>query len=84
MRTTIEIPDELREQLLMEAAQRGEKGYSTIVERALRLYFQHGESEPARRASVRRLRGSMHARDAATEHERRAAVRDNWRPVKNA
>jgi hypothetical protein len=37
MRTTVEIPDELREKLPQEAARHREKGYSRIVERVLRL-----------------------------------------------
>ena len=79
MRTTIEIPDELREKLLQEAARHGEKGYSSIVERALRLYFQRAGSQETRQATARRLRGSVASRDLDRENERRREVRRNWR-----
>jgi hypothetical protein len=79
MRTTIEIPDELREKLLQEAARHGERGYSRIVERALRFYFQQTGSEETRRARARRLRGSTLDLDLDKENERRSGLRTNWR-----
>ena len=40
MRTTVEIPDEQRAKLLQLAAQRGEKGFSRLVQEALDLYLE--------------------------------------------
>ena len=79
MRTTVEISNELRELLLREAARRGEKGYSTIIERALRLYFRSADSEETLRATAHRLRGSMKRDDIEVKRERVAAVRSGWR-----
>lgn len=56
MRTTVEIPDELRERLVSEAARRGERGYSLVVERALRRYFAEAQSA-SRQETASRLRG---------------------------
>lgn len=51
MRTTIEITDEQRARLLEAAAQRGEKGFSSIVQEALTQYF---EAQEQRKEAVRR------------------------------
>lgn len=80
MRTTIEIPDELREKLVSEAARLGEKGYSGVVQRALRSYFERKSAPKERQETIRRLRGSE-AGDLSVEEEyaRIASVRGNWR-----
>jgi hypothetical protein len=45
MRTTVEIPDELRLRLIEESARIGERGYSGVVARALDEYFsRHGDA----------------------------------------
>ncbi len=75
MRTTIEIPDELREKLVAEAVRRGEKGYSSVVERALRRYLAIQATSDSRREIARRLRGS----EAGTERATDANLRGSWR-----
>lgn len=53
MRTTIELSDEQRAQLLEAAARRGEKGFSSIVQEALTLYFEaQGQREGAVRKAL--------------------------------
>jgi Arc/MetJ family transcription regulator len=84
MRTTIEIPDELREKLVQEAARLGEKGYSSVVERALRMYFQQTGSREMRRAATARLRGSMTEQDLPEEHRRLSEIRRNWRGARES
>ncbi len=44
MRTTVEISDEHRARLLALAAERGEKGFSKLVQEALDLYLAEIES----------------------------------------
>ena len=77
MRTTVEIPPDLRKQLVAEAAERNLRGYSRIVVDALRQYFGQGQS---RRASiVRSLRGSMKTEELEREQQRLKDLRGNWR-----
>jgi metal-responsive CopG/Arc/MetJ family transcriptional regulator len=79
MRTTVEISDEQRAQLLRLAAQRGEKGFSSIIREALDLYMRQHR---ARREAVQR---ALAVRGTFTDAEAdglRAAVRDlreTWR-----
>lgn len=79
MRTTVEIPDELRQKLMQEAARRGERGYSAVVERALRRYFDEKPGTESRRKTIQRLRGIERSMNAAQEKARADEVRGNWR-----
>ena len=79
MRTTIEMKPEHRARILELAANRGEKGFSAVVEEALDLYL---ETQGARADAIRNalaLKGSMSRTDteALLSHSRR--VRENWR-----
>jgi hypothetical protein len=79
MRTTIELPDGQRAKLLELAAQRGEKGFSSIVQEALDRYFDELAS---RRQAVQKalsLRGSLSAPDAEALEEHVRNLRANWR-----
>ncbi len=64
MRTTIEMSDEVRAQLLELAARRGLKGFSGLVQDALESYLEDLESagERVRRASL--LKGAFREKDA--------------------
>jgi predicted nucleic acid-binding protein len=74
MRTTVEIPDELRERLVTEAARRHERGYSAVVARALRWYFANRSSDDGPGQAARRIRGSE-TRTADVDR----SVRGSWR-----
>ena len=77
MRTTIDLPADLRRRLAEEAAARNLRGYSRVIVEALRAYFA---SRTATRAEVVvRLKGSLSAHDAEREKRRVEAVRKNWR-----
>lgn len=79
MRTTIEIPDELRARLLAMAARRGEKGFSTLVEKAVERYL---EEEERRHSLVREAVaaiGSLDEKDAERMRETVRNVRSTWR-----
>lgn len=79
MRTTIEIPDELRAKLLELAARRGEKGYSRLVEEAIARFLAdwEGREEVIREATG--VIGSLSEADAAALEESVEAVRKAWR-----
>ncbi len=64
MRTTIEMTDDVRAQLLEIAARRGLKGFSGIVQDALETYLGDLESagERVRRATL--LEGAFREKDA--------------------
>jgi predicted transcriptional regulator len=79
MRTTVEIPDAIRARLLEIAAQRGEKGFSRIVEEALVRYL---EAEAARvdtiEAAIATL-GSLSEAEAEAMRDDIRELRATWR-----
>jgi hypothetical protein len=79
MRTTIEIKPEHRAELLELAANRGEKGFSSVVAEALDLYL---ESQASRTRAIRRalqLKGSLGVSEASVLRDRTAMIREEWR-----
>jgi metal-responsive CopG/Arc/MetJ family transcriptional regulator len=76
MRTTVEIPDDLRLELIRTAAEAGDKGYSRIVAAALRAYFDSVEEHRRRREAALALFGSEKA-DGGLSDE--SAPRGRWR-----
>ncbi len=78
MRTTVEIPDDQRARLLELAAQRGEKGFSALVQEALELYLRdQRRQESARRAAG--LCGYLSSAEADELEQAVARVRSQWR-----
>jgi hypothetical protein len=79
MRTTVEIKDENRARLLQMAAQRGEKGFSSLVNEALERYFdQLGQRAKLTREALAAL-GTLDDEAAdQLEHEVRS-LRKSWR-----
>ena len=78
MRTTIEIPDELRARLLDLAARRGLKGYSVIIEEALELYLRGAAGDEARLQALEAI-GSLGAREAEALRSSVRSLREHWR-----
>jgi metal-responsive CopG/Arc/MetJ family transcriptional regulator len=79
MRTTVEIDDNQRAELLKLAAQRGDKGFSRIVREALDLYL---EQHRARRDIVSRalkLQGSLGDDEADALAASVQQLRRSWR-----
>lgn len=79
MRTTVEITDAQRAELLKLAAQRGEKGFSSIIREALDLYLR---DHRARRQAVENalaLQGSFSSRDADALEASVKQLRGRWR-----
>ena len=77
MRTTIELPDDLRRRVVSEAAARNLRGYSQVIVDALRVYFDGRQDDP--QSVVARVRGSLSAQAAEVENRRLAEVRANRR-----
>jgi Arc/MetJ family transcription regulator len=79
MRTTIDLTDGQRAELLRLAARRGLKGFSQIVQEAVDTYIreQRGKVEAVRTALA--LRGSFRGRAAAEFEKRVQEIRKSWR-----
>ena len=79
MRTTIEMKPEHRARILELAANRGEKGFSTVVAEALEVYLEAQSSRMNAIESALALRGSMREPEAAGLLARTQGIRANWR-----
>ncbi len=81
VRTTIELDDKLREALIKRAAERGDKGYSRLIEDALREYLaRHESSEREQRAAaIRAVTGSFSEEEADQMEAVIKEVRRTWR-----
>jgi hypothetical protein len=79
MRTTIEIGEEQRAQLLTLAARRGEKGFSNLIREALALYLDaYARADDTRRRALL-LRGALGEKDAQRLRQDTASIRGSWR-----
>ena len=79
MRTTIEIKPEHRARLLELAANRGEKGFSTVVAEALELYLEAQSGRMNAIETALALKGSMRETEAAGLLARTQRIRADWR-----
>ena len=79
MRTTVDIPDELRAKLLEEAARRGEKGFSTLIQEALDQYFAAASDREARVARALASLGSLAGTDGEHLEKDVETLRRTWR-----
>ena len=78
VRTTIEMKPEHRARLLQLSANRGEKGFSTVVAEALEYYL---EAQSDRTNSIKfalALKGSLRATEAAELLTRTQKIRADW------
>ena len=79
MRTTVEITDAQRAELLKIAAQRREKGFSSLIREALTLYLRQHR---ARREAVEKalaLRGSLNEAEGDALERSVTQLRGKWR-----
>jgi hypothetical protein len=79
MRTTVEIEDRQRAELLKLAAQRGEKGFSSILREALDLYLRQHRSKREAVARALKLEGSFSADEADALEASIRNLREKWR-----
>lgn len=79
MRTTVEIRDEQRATLLALAAQRGEKGFSRLIQEAIDLYLDGMREREEAIEAARAVLGTLN--DRAAEDLRRSVrtLRERWR-----
>jgi len=79
MRTTIEITEAQRAELLKIAGARGEKGFSSVVRDALDLYLKaYASRKDAVRAALG-VRGAFTDSEADLFEAEVAAIRRTWR-----
>jgi hypothetical protein len=79
MRTTVEINDSQRAELLKLAAQRGEKGFSSIVREALDLYMRQHRARREAVAQALKLEGSFSEDEAEALEASVRDLREKWR-----
>jgi len=79
MRTTVEISDEQRSQLLKLAAQRGEKGFSSLIREALDLYMRQHRARREAVAKALKVKGSFSNDEADALQASVRALREKWR-----
>jgi predicted transcriptional regulator len=79
MRTTIEMKPEHRARILELAANRGEKGFSTVIAEALELYLADQERRTNAIQGAVALKGSMSETEAADLLSQTRKIRANWR-----
>ncbi len=79
MRTTVEIEDRQRAELLKLAAQRGEKGFSSIVREAIDLYLRQQRAKRALVAEALKLEGSFSDNEAGALEASVRELRGKWR-----
>ena len=79
MRTTVEISDEQRARLLQLATERGEKGFSRLVQEALELYLRENQARRKRVEAARATLGSFTEEEAESLRQSVRNLRDHWR-----
>lgn len=79
MRTTVEITDRQRAELLKMAAQRGEKGFSRLVQEAIELYLAEHEARRQRIKSAVAVLGTLDEECARRLEESVLQMRSRWR-----
>jgi hypothetical protein len=79
MRTTVEMKPEHRAALLALAAQRGLKGFSSVLEEAIEVYLEGQAARTERRRHLLSLAGSLPADEAAELRRTTRELRESWR-----
>ena len=78
MRTTIEISDKHRSILLSLAAQKGLRGYSTIIQEALDLYIARQTRSENTKMDVLKMKGNWRKNETEEVKQNLAELRKNW------
>jgi metal-responsive CopG/Arc/MetJ family transcriptional regulator len=79
MRTTVEIDDRQRAELLKLAAQRGEKGFSGIVREAIEMYLKQHRAKRELVAEALKLKGTFSDAEADALEASVRQLRERWR-----
>jgi metal-responsive CopG/Arc/MetJ family transcriptional regulator len=78
MRTTIELSDDLIAALHALAIRKGYRGYSRIMEEAVKHYFHDLEIKEGTQSVLMKMRGSWSAAEAAETRKKLEEIRTNW------
>lgn len=79
MRTTVELTEEQRAELLKLAAKRGMKGFSGLVQEAVDTFLESQSSRTSLIEAALAMKGSLKS-ESADEFENRAkSIRGHWR-----
>jgi hypothetical protein len=79
MRTTVEIDDAQRAELLELAAQRGERGFSSLIREALDLYIRQHRAGREAVAQALELEGSFSEDEVDALEASVRPLRESWR-----
>jgi hypothetical protein len=79
MRTTVEITDEQRAELLRMAAKRGEKGFSLLVQEAISEYLDHHADRQALVRDALSVLGTLSEASADEMFKKVRQLRERWR-----
>ncbi len=79
MRTTVELKPEHRSALIALAAQRGNKGFSSVLEEAIESYLAGEKERAQRRRELLSLAGSVSEPEAEELRESTHRMRESWR-----
>jgi predicted transcriptional regulator len=79
MRTTIELTDEQRAELVRLAAARRLKGFSSIIQEAVDEYLKRQGGRGREIATALTMKGSLAGKEADEFVERVNRMRDDWR-----
>ena len=79
MRTTIEISDKHRAELLRIAGKRGEKGFSTVIGEAIAFFLEQVHQRDENVKSALLLRGTLTSKEARDLETSVKAIRERWR-----
>ena len=81
MRTTIEISDKHRGILLSLAAQKGLRGYSSIIQEALDYYIVHQIKVAGAKRDIIKMKGSWKAEETNRIRYKLTELRENWKQL---
>jgi metal-responsive CopG/Arc/MetJ family transcriptional regulator len=80
MRTTIELSDDLIAALHAIAVKKGYRGYSKVMEEAVKRYLHDHEKRGQSLSVLMKMRGSWNSEEATETKKRLEEIRKNWRP----
>lgn len=79
MRTTVEMKARHRSALLALAAERGEKGFSSVLAEAIQLYLDGERERTRQREEFLSLAGSLSSEEGEDLRTGVRAIREQWR-----
>lgn len=79
MRTTVELTEDQRAELLKIAAQRGMKGFSQLVQEAVDSYLENQASRATLIDAALAMKGALKSKSADEFEERTQSIRGDWR-----